>query len=76
MKSWRKWVLVFYLPIQPKNISHSPKKDALPWAAKVRHISRVQNPLSVNLLIYTGNLVGGLEHFLFFHILGIIIPTD
>jgi hypothetical protein len=21
-------------------------------------------------------LVGGLEHFLFFHILGIIIPTD
>jgi hypothetical protein len=22
------------------------------------------------------NLVGGLEHFLFFHILGIIIPTD
>jgi hypothetical protein len=23
-----------------------------------------------------GELVGGLEHFLFFHILGIIIPTD
>jgi len=23
-----------------------------------------------------GSLVGGLEHFLFFHILGIIIPTD
>jgi hypothetical protein len=22
------------------------------------------------------NLVGGLEHFLFFHILGMIIPTD
>jgi len=22
------------------------------------------------------HLVGGLEHFLFFHILGIIIPTD
>ena len=25
---------------------------------------------------YTTNLVGGLEHFLFSHILGIIIPTD
>ena len=23
-----------------------------------------------------GYLVGGLEHFLFFHILGIIVPTD
>jgi hypothetical protein len=23
-----------------------------------------------------GNLVGGMEHFLFFHILGIINPTD
>ena len=22
------------------------------------------------------NLVGGLDHFLFFHILGIVIPTD
>ena len=26
--------------------------------------------------IYEDILVGGLEHFLFFHILGIIIPTD
>jgi len=27
-------------------------------------------------LIVDHHLVGGLEHFLFFHILGIIIPTD
>ena len=31
-----------------------------------------------NIMEYHGIswLVGGLEHFLFFHILGIIIPTD
>jgi len=27
-------------------------------------------------MVATKYLVGGLEHFLFFHILGIIIPTD
>ena len=30
----------------------------------------------MNLTSYNGLLVGGLEHFLFFNILGIIIPTD
>jgi len=25
---------------------------------------------------FGGNLVGGLEHFLFFHILGMVTPTD
>ena len=29
-----------------------------------------------NLTLNQANLVGGLEHFLFFHILGIITPTD
>ena len=29
-----------------------------------------------SLLVYHHLLVGGLEHFLLFHILGIIIPTD
>ena len=39
-------------------------------------------PFSSTKTIYTGTdvehvyRVGGLEHFLFFHILGIIIPTD
>ena len=28
------------------------------------------------VMITDGHLVGGLEHFLFSHILGIIIPTD
>ena len=28
------------------------------------------------LIFHEGVLVGGLEHVLFFHILGIIIPTD
>ena len=27
-------------------------------------------------ILYIYTLVGGLEHFLFFHVLGIIIPTD
>ena len=26
--------------------------------------------------VVSGNLVGGLEHFFYFHILGIMIPTD
>ena len=39
--------------------------DDIPWYS---HIS-----LYIHRCIY---LVGGLEHFLFFHILGIIIPTD
>ena len=29
-----------------------------------------------DLMLLNKQLVGGLEHFLFFHILGIIIPTD
>ena len=29
-----------------------------------------------NYILYIYNLVGGLEHFLFFHILGIVIPPD
>ena len=28
------------------------------------------------LMMINGDPVGGLEHFLFFHIVGIIIPTD
>ena len=31
---------------------------------------------SSTMLIRSQNLVGGLEHFLFSHILGIIIPID
>jgi hypothetical protein len=37
------------------------------------------DPISFLLNGYLGYptiLVGGLEHFLFFHILGIVIPTD
>ena len=30
----------------------------------------------ISWIWYSHHLVGGLEHFLFFHILGIIIPTD
>ena len=28
------------------------------------------------VIMINGDPVGGLEHFLFFHIVGIIIPTD
>ena len=31
---------------------------------------------SVIIVVYKNLLVGGLSHFLFFHILGLIIPTD
>ena len=48
-----------------------------------KHSSSVTNPY-YNIYIYTYihniyiyiYLVGGLEHFLFFHILGIVTPTD
>ena len=30
----------------------------------------------IGCIMYNDKLVGGLEHFTFFHILGIIIPTD
>ena len=38
----------------------------------------VENPLLVDRFHWENQsfLVGGLEHFLFFNILGIIIPTD
>ena len=36
-------------------------------------ISCFINPIQHSYLVL---LVGGLEHFLYFHILGIIIPTD
>ena len=31
---------------------------------------------SISIAIFNSYLVGGLEHFIFFHILGIIIPMD
>ena len=40
------------------------------WCVCVCSRVFVSHPYSI------GYLVGGLEHFLFFHILGIIIPTD
>jgi hypothetical protein len=35
-----------------------------------------QSTISPIFLLASRYLVGGLEHFLFFHILGIITPTD
>ena len=32
--------------------------------------------VEIEILVDGGMLVGGLEHFLFFHIFGIIIPID
>ena len=37
---------------------------------------RINESLGIRFIVKIDLLVGGLEHFLFFHILGIIIPTD
>ena len=47
------------------------KMDIMGWF----HINFALGPMYLQY-IYTYILVGGLEHLLFFHVLGIIIPTD
>ena len=58
--------------------------DLLIHSPFVFHLRQVPDPSMNGLILHPSSgvglkimtLVGGLEHFLFFHILGIIIPTD
>ena len=53
--------------------ANSPKQQSLGrWVDGLTHWKMVIN----EFIDVIGNLVGGLEHFLFSHILGIIIPID
>jgi hypothetical protein len=38
--------------------------------------AHLELPISITTIQTHASLVGGLDHFLFFHILGIMIPTD
>ena len=48
----------------------------VPLSSMLMGFSLINPPILVSPIYGNPHLVGGLEHFLFLHILGIIIPID
>ena len=80
------WELRLRAPCSDKPISHAIVGD-MPRYPHDRSCSCFKSPMIVpyyamiskrkcHIKLITGLLVGGLEHLSFFHILGIMIPTD